>query len=518
MREFSEEAREKLYTIINDVNDEQWCEFTDWLGDSWGALQEWIGVLGIEEYGNNVDKYHRIMIDKNNASKNEIDKIYTDVENVDISYKNIFGQLVETVNEQKAFIDNLAEAINPSKGISSVNVALINLPDLSATSNLKLIYSYVEMIRNGNGDGVYDYDYIREIMEMNPDEISPYMYAALVLVFKEMNDRQKTMFVENSYFCTEEFWADPSGNGAGTWEYQISDVFQQMTAYYGQILSANISSGILCDKGNSNYEIAIENLLAFNTMSVFAMDYQSIYVPGMNVIFNSDNITELDIRIETVQTDTIRNNCKITISGSNQKYSETEMGTPMSNNSSSMVDVYSYLPSLETILDESVIRKLENMKIDTEVNITSGIINGISNVILGFVDLGNVGGTTLTISQDVITGLQSYIDVQEVNSEIEGMQGTIRLGNILSAIGAGGTMYIDSEGNYRITSMMIDSEILSENLNAYKEYCKESGMNCFLSYEEICSAFQKNKFELLGMEFNAFVQWCGEEGKVSANK
>lgn len=508
MREFSEEAREKLYTIINDVNDEQWCEFTDWLGDSWGALQEWIGVLGIEEYGNNVDKYHRIIIDKNNASKNEIDKIYTDVENVDISYKNIFGQLVETVNEQKAFIDNLAEAINPSKGISSVNVALINLPDLSATSNLKLIYSYVEMIRNGNGDGVYDYDYIREIMEMNPDEVSPYMYAALVLVFKEMNDRQKTMFVENSYFCTEEFWADPSGNGAGTWEYQISDVFQQMTAYYGQILSANISSGILCDKGNSNYEIAIENLLAFNTMSVFAMDYQSIYVPGMNVIFNSDNITELDIRIETVTFNAKREDCQVIISGSNHPYNE--MLTSLSS-SETIIDVYAYRDDLERLLDESVIRILDTMKSDIDENIASSVLDGVSSVVVGFVDLGKTGGTALTISQGFIDGIQSYVETVKTNSTVDGMQETLSTGNILSSIGAGGTMYMDSEGNYRITTLMINQEILECNLSAYN-YANNKRLQ--FSYQDLQRAFEERDFSVLGDEFSKFVEWYGDAGKT----
>lgn len=31
MREFSDEARDKLYAIIDDINDKQWCGFTDWM-------------------------------------------------------------------------------------------------------------------------------------------------------------------------------------------------------------------------------------------------------------------------------------------------------------------------------------------------------------------------------------------------------------------------------------------------------------------------------------------------------
>lgn len=511
MREFSDEARDKLYAIIDDINDKQWCGFTDWMGDRWSTFQEWIGVLGIEEYGSNVDKYHGIIVDKNNTSKSEIDKIYKDVENVDIFYKTTFEQLVETVKGQIAFIDSLAEAINPSKGIASANVALINLPNLVEEPNLNLIYSYVERIRNGNGDGDYDYDYIREIMEMNLDEVSDYMYAALIIVFKEMDDEQKAKFVENSYFCTEEFWADPSGNGAGTFEYRISDVFQQMVGWYGSALEANITSNILFDKSNPNYEIAIENLLAYNTLCVFAIDYQSIYVPGMNAIFNSDNITDLDIKIETVQTDPVRTDYKITVGGSNSPYSE--MAIPMCSTGETVVNVYEYRSNLERLLDESVIRTLETMKSDIGENIASSAFDGVTGVVLGFVDIGKTGGTALTISQGFMDGIQSYVEVVKMNSKVEGMQETLSIGNILSVIGAGGTMYMDSEGNYQITSLMIDPEILRSNLNAYNQKHE----NFEISYEELYKAFENKNFEILGDDFNAFVEWCGDEASAAKN-
>jgi hypothetical protein len=49
-REFSEESKEELYQIIDDINDRQWCGFTDWMGDLGWELNGWIETLELEEY------------------------------------------------------------------------------------------------------------------------------------------------------------------------------------------------------------------------------------------------------------------------------------------------------------------------------------------------------------------------------------------------------------------------------------------------------------------------------------
>ena len=64
-RDFSESSKNKLLGLVSDVENEKWCDFTDWVGDRWLDFESWIGTLNIKGYVNNVNSYHKKVIDKN---------------------------------------------------------------------------------------------------------------------------------------------------------------------------------------------------------------------------------------------------------------------------------------------------------------------------------------------------------------------------------------------------------------------------------------------------------------------
>ena len=56
-RDFSEAARQELLSLVSQVENEKWCDFTDWVGDRWYDFQEWIGSLDIKNYIDNINLF-----------------------------------------------------------------------------------------------------------------------------------------------------------------------------------------------------------------------------------------------------------------------------------------------------------------------------------------------------------------------------------------------------------------------------------------------------------------------------
>jgi hypothetical protein len=93
LRDFSESSRQKLLGLVSEVENEKLCDFTDWVGDRWLDFEQFIGQLNIKKYINNVNDYHKKVIDKNNATQSSINKIFNDVAKVDNTYYNVFTNI-----------------------------------------------------------------------------------------------------------------------------------------------------------------------------------------------------------------------------------------------------------------------------------------------------------------------------------------------------------------------------------------------------------------------------------------
>ena len=66
-RDFSESAKQELLSLVAQVESEKWSDFTDWWGDRWYDFEAWIGALDIKDYIDNVNEYHKRVIDKNHT-------------------------------------------------------------------------------------------------------------------------------------------------------------------------------------------------------------------------------------------------------------------------------------------------------------------------------------------------------------------------------------------------------------------------------------------------------------------
>lgn len=115
-RDFSDAAKQELLSLVAQVEDEKWCDFTDWIGDGWSGFEGWIGQLDISNYINDINTYHKKVIDKNNTTAEGIETIFTNVNQVAEQYKSRFAAILASLSEYNKTIKTITSAVTPGNG------------------------------------------------------------------------------------------------------------------------------------------------------------------------------------------------------------------------------------------------------------------------------------------------------------------------------------------------------------------------------------------------------------------
>ena len=103
--------------MIEQINEEQWTAFTDAIGDVIYNIAEWLGLLDVSRYASNISEYHKIILDKNDTTVDQIREIFTKVRGIDGEYGEILRNLNTTHFESTLnFINALALTIEPENG------------------------------------------------------------------------------------------------------------------------------------------------------------------------------------------------------------------------------------------------------------------------------------------------------------------------------------------------------------------------------------------------------------------
>ena len=112
-RDFTESSRQRLIGMVNQVESEKFSDFTDWIGDRWYDFESWIGKLNIKNYLDDVNRYHKKVLDKNNATVASINQIFEAVNMVDASFATKIREIVDQANQEKLYLVELSETIRP---------------------------------------------------------------------------------------------------------------------------------------------------------------------------------------------------------------------------------------------------------------------------------------------------------------------------------------------------------------------------------------------------------------------
>lgn len=102
VRDFSEDTKNRMLTMAQEVEDEAWWNITRW--DCWYRLEEKVGMLNIDLYASDINTYYRKLIDINDVSVKDIEKIFEKVYEID-------GQCAAVVNSCSDAIGRMADKL-----------------------------------------------------------------------------------------------------------------------------------------------------------------------------------------------------------------------------------------------------------------------------------------------------------------------------------------------------------------------------------------------------------------------
>ena len=198
-RDFSEKSRNELLGLVSQVENEKISNFTDWVGDRWYDFESWIGKLNIRNYLNNVNEYHKKVIDKNNATKSSINTIFNKVKSVDASYKDTFSIKKSQLQQWQRYINELSQIVNPRNGKFNAKAMsdafdgiLKQISNDELNSNLE---KHVELDKT-TGEYTYHWNEIEELFTKDTYSMTDTDYQVLTFILSTMAD-------ENGYIDTE---------------------------------------------------------------------------------------------------------------------------------------------------------------------------------------------------------------------------------------------------------------------------------------------------------------------------
>lgn len=198
-RDFSENSKQKLLGLVSEVENEKLCDFTDWIGDRWYDFEAWIGRLDIKNYLNNVNTYHKKVIDKNNATKKEIEKIFRDVMSIDeLQQKQLLSAKL-SITKWYDYIKQMDEIVKEKGKFTKENIEFSMkevLDKYSVYEDDFKLSSYVEINRD-SGNYFYHWDEIENLLSKDYSEMSEEDYKILLFVLSTMMDKEGNIDVGN---------------------------------------------------------------------------------------------------------------------------------------------------------------------------------------------------------------------------------------------------------------------------------------------------------------------------------
>lgn len=188
-RDFSDESKERMLNLVSQVENEKWSDFTDWIGDRWYDFEDLIGKLDIRRHINDVNSYHKKVIDKNNATAKTIEKIFNDVHKVDATYAKNVENAATTLGELKRFVETMTQIVAPGKGnFTGHNITGSLDPILGDISKATLQQIVDSLMQEIDGQKVFDEEAILEYIKKDPGTMTNDEKQALLDVIEEMQD------------------------------------------------------------------------------------------------------------------------------------------------------------------------------------------------------------------------------------------------------------------------------------------------------------------------------------------
>jgi len=458
----------------------------------WNAYSRWLDELDIRSNFVTLNAFHKNIVEKNNHAKTETERIFDGAVETADTYKTKMTDVKTSIDNYRAAIQALSDTIDPSKGLfTSAYIAgtlYESLSEYELTDTLlreisEETYKYYRD-QMKNEDGSYNFDYIEELMNSDPDEIPDEAYVALIDIFNEMSIEDKERFVSRSYIVeTTETgsparWSISDGTTVYSYyKYTISPVYVKMVNGWGTIISNsryyNDEDGLIASY-YGNYSLA-------KAFERYASEFYSLNdnpIISINVVKDINHNTN-DIKRYTIDI-TAYDRLILPLNNPNEKLDVYPYGGEMIS-----INVYG-MEATETLngifVDESNQDIKREFKKDYDASTMNKVASAGYGILKSFVkipgkmsDVLGFGETFVNTATDIFV---DRIKTEQTNSAADNIIQQNLIPLYYSAIDA--TIAFSTSGTEceivavqlnRYAKGPVEKEIFQEKINYYNENC-----------------------------------------------
>lgn len=171
VRDFSGEAKQELLQYVDSIISKQrWEEIANTIVFYNVSIPVIVSRLGIKECIDSVGNYYSNLINKNKATKRQIEEIFANVQSVDTKYMGKLSQYINTGNLWVKYIDDLSGLIDPNGGnldIKKYKAILDADKEKLNAANMSVVKT---LVSDGKVDEATDYADVVDNLDLTYDE------------------------------------------------------------------------------------------------------------------------------------------------------------------------------------------------------------------------------------------------------------------------------------------------------------------------------------------------------------
>ena len=181
VREFTEEARNRLINQIGEIQTEDWWWFADVFQDMLLQIEKWLGILSLNDDMSNVEEYHKSILDMSDYKERDIQEIFTAVSNTEMYFVQELTKSEERLLVLKQALGQMADAIE-SGGSAQASIKFDAIQE-----NLKNL-----KITEQTGESTELVDIDKKMEDMDSDEILSF-YKDVLSALEKLSGEEDRM-------------------------------------------------------------------------------------------------------------------------------------------------------------------------------------------------------------------------------------------------------------------------------------------------------------------------------------
>lgn len=422
-RDFTQEVKNELKDLIDEKYDDSWqTPQIEFPGDLLNAQ--------IETDWEMLTKKNQELSIKNFVTSQQIDKIWSEVLQIDTTFKNRFVALNEAIKAYGECLRVIKEKICPTAILNTLKgnsqALLSDLGNVTEKFYTQMVeYEYEKLILRDENQNIIDYDWenIEKFMVMDTKKISVYQLDAFVKMFDELDctiEKQREImekFLEKAYIKSE--YIKETGlmiSMIPTNRVSLSETFAEVMKRYCERNSGNLKEYQVLNRDIFYY------LLTFGDYFMLPREDE----------FQVELLHGIEIE------DRIKAGLKydFTIDFPNAKVTENVEAVAWCN----VDDAKGYIfqqrdgHSIEDLFADLSIIKIQSMKRNKQNEISKTVIGTLMESVIGL-GMTTGQGIVFTGGTTMLDIMELEIEIDTFNKNIEDGVNKLEMGQMLDSLG-----------------------------------------------------------------------------------